>query len=660
MPVSHFVKAVLDDQRTRFFLSALFVASLLYLLASTATTAKRSQENGSRKVKLQEFKDIPLRLVEVRHLDSDTWYNDLEIELKNISTKRIYYVLAYLDFPDIPVPDGMYGIPLFFGEDKNSDYRRDPEPNDPYLKPGDTLTFTIPENVRKGIKRHYESLPATVQKLELHISLISFGDGTGFVAERPRDRRVKYAHTQPRKRNHSNRKSSTSTAEPLQDGCGSCARYVLGPREVLCYSGGPCFGKRATTDPSAKCALIKPHFFECGELNCYSDDIYESPICPGFTATPTPSPTPEETPTPCVPGVCGDTSASQVDYCAFPPYGCPDNNRPNGSCCYPPCPPITKPPCNGFLVPPRPGACFYTCIPRSVIASEVDCTDVDGFWNFASNTCNDTPQTQVQCATADWYWNFTSNGCVPAPAEGMCGGGPDWGNYPSSGCFTSGLGIFGGICNRSNTFISKCFQDNGDYDNHYCTCGGCDWCGGSPTIIDVSGNRYDMTDLSHGVTFDLNGNGTADKLSWTKPGSSAMWLTLDGNHNGTIDSGKELFGNFTFQSEPPARVEKNGFRALAEYDKPENGGNADGNIDAHDAVWSRLRLWQDANQNGVSEPAELRLLSEFGIESISLDYKESRHRDRYGNEFRYRARVYGANHQDLGRWAYDVFLQSTK
>src|ERR1041385_4701896 len=295
MPVSHFVKAVLDDQRTRFFLSALFVASLLYLLASTATTAKRSQENGSRKVKLQEFKDIPLRLVEVRHLDSDTWYNDLEIELKNISTKRIYYVLAYLDFPDIPVPDGMYGIPLFFGEDKNSDYRRDPEPNDPYLKPGDTLTFTIPENVRKGIKRHYESLPATVQKLELHISLISFGDGTGFVAERPRDRRVKYAHTHPRKRNHSNRKSSTSTAEPLQDGCGSCARYVLGPREVLCYSGGPCFGKRATTDPSAKCALIKPHFFECGELNCYSDDIYESPICPGFTATPTPSPTPEET-----------------------------------------------------------------------------------------------------------------------------------------------------------------------------------------------------------------------------------------------------------------------------------------------------------------------------------------------------------------------------
>ncbi|HXI22755.1 MAG TPA: hypothetical protein VNG71_02690 [Pyrinomonadaceae bacterium] len=266
----------------------------------------------------------------------------------------------------------------------------------------------------------------------------------------------------------------------------------------------------------------------------------------------------------------------------------------------------------------------------------------------------------MQCATADWYWNFTNSTCVDTPPIGMCGGGPDWGNYFSTGCFTSGLGIFGGICNRSNTFISKCFQDNGDYDSHYCVCSGCDWCGGSPIVIDVSGNQYNMTDVSHGVTFDLNGNGTADKLSWTKPGSSSMWLALDGNHNGTIDSGKELFGNFTFQSEPPVGVEKNGFRALAEYDKPENGGNGDGNIDAHDAVWSHLGLWQDANQNGVSEPAELHSFSEFGIQSISLSYKESRHKDRYENEFRYRAKVYGANHQDLGRWAYDVFLQSTK
>ena len=103
---------------------------------------------------------------------------------------------------------------------------------------------------------------------------------------------------------------------------------------------------------------------------------------------------------------------------------------------------------------------------------------------------------------------------------------------------------------------------------------------------------------------------------------------------------------------------KNGFMALAEYDKAAKGGNNDGAISSADSIFSSLRLWQDANRNGVSEVSELKTLSERGLVQIELAYKTSKKTDQNGNQFRYRAKVHATQGIQSNRWAWDVLLVS--
>jgi hypothetical protein len=214
----------------------------------------------------------------------------------------------------------------------------------------------------------------------------------------------------------------------------------------------------------------------------------------------------------------------------------------------------------------------------------------------------------------------------------------------------SGLVDHSSICERTYSFQSSCIDPVG-YEQTSCSCpSGYD---PSPIVVDVDDSGFALTNAANGVSFDMMAMDDPLQIAWTAPGSTNAFLALDRNGNGNIDDGTELFGNHTPQPELPW---PNGFKALAEYDKAENGGNGDGVIDHNDSIFSQLRLWQDANHNGVSESGELHTLAELGLQSIDLDYKESRRTDEFGNKFRYRSKVRDVHGAQLGRWAWDVFL----
>ena len=266
--------------------------------------------------------------------------------------------------------------------------------------------------------------------------------------------------------------------------------------------------------------------------------------------------------------------------------------------------------------------------------------DSQGYWGASDCFRFDTAQkAYVLCGDGPPFKNgWRARTCCPSPkvpnsyGECVC---PS--NDPN--CDTVGESCFNEYCQPDY------MVETGESPN---TC-----CPATPVLVDTLGDGFALTDAQHGVDFDIRGGGVKFRLAWTEAASDDAWLALDRDGNGVIDSGRELFGNWTPQPRSP---NPNGFSALAEFDKVQNGGNSDGVIDARDSVFSALRLWQDTNHDGLSEPGELHALPSLDVARIRLDYKESKRVDAYGNRFRYRAKIDDAKGAKAGRWAWDVFL----
>ncbi|WP_300016402.1 hypothetical protein [uncultured Roseobacter sp.] len=121
-----------------------------------------------------------------------------------------------------------------------------------------------------------------------------------------------------------------------------------------------------------------------------------------------------------------------------------------------------------------------------------------------------------------------------------------------------------------------------------------------PLVIDMDSDGLAVDYMaSNSVYFDLNNDNFAEATFWHGDG----FLVRDLNSNGRIDNGGEMFGTSTMD----------GFTHLATFD-----ANADGVIDASDAVWSDLQIWHDTNADAQTQSDELLSLASQGITAVNL------------------------------------------
>ncbi|MEO5351311.1 MAG: hypothetical protein H7836_16965, partial [Magnetococcus sp. YQC-3] len=143
------------------------------------------------------------------------------------------------------------------------------------------------------------------------------------------------------------------------------------------------------------------------------------------------------------------------------------------------------------------------------------------------------------------------------------------------------------------------------------------WTFRDPLALDLDGDGIETTSTRDGtiILFDHDGDGVKSGTGWLRPDDG--WLVLDRDGNGSIDSGRELFGVDTLKSN--GQLARDGFDALRDLDD-----NQDGMMNAADVDFANMRIWRDLNQDGISQAEELTTLNDNHIISIGLNATATR------------------------------------
>ena len=174
----------------RSILTALGVALLtVSVFAGDVATFAQSPAGEQRRFKRSKsVADETVTITAVRKLQDADWLKEMEIEVKNLSGRPVYFLQVLVMLPGV-VSSELDGTPrkwvvdLTYGREELM--KDAPTPDDIPLKAGATHVFKIPQINRQTLQNRLASgeMPASaVRNVIMRVDAIAFGDGTGFIA----------------------------------------------------------------------------------------------------------------------------------------------------------------------------------------------------------------------------------------------------------------------------------------------------------------------------------------------------------------------------------------------------------------------------------------------------------------------------------------------